>query len=53
MARFSFKVGGTLRVATDGDFLLFVIGTSSLIRHSGFLIRHYPYRVRYIAPFDL
>jgi hypothetical protein len=33
--RFSFKVGGTLRVA-----ILFVIGISSLIPHSGFLIRH-------------
>ena len=30
-----FKVGGTLRVA-----ILFVIGISSLIRHSDFLIRH-------------
>jgi len=25
----------------DGDFLLFVIGTSSFIPHSGFLIRHF------------
>ena len=39
--RFSFKVGGTLRVATSGNFLLFVIGISSLIPHSGFLIRHF------------
>ena len=31
--------------STDGDFSLFVIGTSLLIRHSGFLIRHFSCRV--------
>jgi hypothetical protein len=43
--RWRLKVGGTLRVA-----ILFVIGTSLLIRHSNFLIRHYPCRVGLIAP---
>ena len=28
-------------MAMSGDFLLFVIGTSLLIHHSGFLIRHF------------
>ena len=35
--------GGSVRLKTgDGGFLLFVIGISLLIRHSDFLIRHYP-----------